>query len=428
MSLTIARSTVTAWRDLPSSVWLLVGARAVNRLGAFTLPFLSVTLVAEQHASVAQAGFLMAAFGVATIPSRLLGGRLADRWGARSTIAGGLVATALAQLMVAGAQTLAQATVAVVLLGLAFEVYEPPSQSLVADATTAEDRPVAFGLLFAALSAAGMGAGILAALLAGVDLRWLFVADAATGLACAAVVWRRLPPGTAAAPPSPGHRARPWQDRRLWVLLGLGTAFAAVYLQVVITLPLTVTARGLPVTVVGVLLTVSALTAVLAQPVTLAARLRRLDDPAALAVGFVVLATGLLLTGLASTVPAFVAATVVWSVGDVLLMGRAYTLVSAIAPDHGRGAYLAAYGTSWGIAAVLAPLVGTQLLTRIGPAPTWAALAGVCLALAAAYLRARGILGRDIDDPSTTPPGRGGAGGDEGRSEFREADGGGGGI
>ncbi len=217
-----------------------------------------MTLVAEQHASVAQAGFLMAAFGVATIPSRLLGGRLADRCGARSTIAGGLVATAVAQLMVAGAQSLAQATVAVVLLGLAFEVYEPPSQSLVADATTAEDRPVAFGLLFAALSAAGMGAGILAALLAGVDLRWLFVADAATGLACAAVVWRRLPSGTAAAPPSPGHRARPWQDRRLWVLLGLGTAFAAVYLQVVITLPLTVTARGLPVTVVGVLLTVSA--------------------------------------------------------------------------------------------------------------------------------------------------------------------------
>src|SRR4051812_27856804 len=51
MSLTIARSTVTTWTSLPASVWLLVVARAVNRLGAFTLPFLSVTLIKEQGAS-----------------------------------------------------------------------------------------------------------------------------------------------------------------------------------------------------------------------------------------------------------------------------------------------------------------------------------------------------------------------------------------
>ena len=174
-------------------MWLLVGARAVNRLGAFTLPFLSVTLVAEQGASLVEAGYLLAAFGVATIPSRLLGGRLSDRWGARATIVAGLLGTAAGQLLVAGAQSLAQAAVAVVLLGLAFEVYEPPSQSLVADATTPEERPVAFGLLFAALAAAGMVAGLLAAVLAGVDLRWLFVADAVSCVACAAIVWWRLP-------------------------------------------------------------------------------------------------------------------------------------------------------------------------------------------------------------------------------------------
>ena len=192
---------------LPASVWLLVAARAVNRLGAFTLPFLSVTLVAEQGASVAQAGFLLAAFGVATIPSRLLGGRLSDRWGPRATIAVGLVGTAVGQLLVAGARSLTEAAVAVVLLGLAFEVYEPPSQSLVADATSPEDRPVAFGLLFAALAAAGMVAGLLAAVLAGVDLRWLFVADAVTCLACAAIVWWRLP-ARAVAPAGAEGRGR----------------------------------------------------------------------------------------------------------------------------------------------------------------------------------------------------------------------------
>ncbi len=395
MSLTIARSTVTTWRTLPAAVWLLVGARAVNRLGAFTLPFLSVTLVAEQGASVAEAGYLLAAFGVATIPSRLLGGRLADRWGARATIVVGLLGTAAGQLLVAGAHTLGQAAVAVVILGLAFEVYEPPSQSLVADATTPEERPVAFGLLFAALAAAGMVAGLLAAVLAGVDLRWLFVADAASCVACAAIVWWRLPGRS--GPASRRERGGgPWRDRRLLMLLALGTGFAVVYLQITITLPLTVTARGLPVSLVGLLLTVSAATVVLAQPLLAHPRWRRLDDALAIAVGFVVLAAGLALTGLATSAVAYVGSTVVWSIGDVLVMGRAYALVSAIAPVTARGRYFAAYGTSWGLAAVVAPLLGTQLLEQVGPRATWVWLGVACLVLAAAYGRARGPLGRPL--------------------------------
>ena len=63
------------------------------------------------------------------------------------------------------------------------------------------------------------------------------------------------------------------------LLLALGTGLAVVYLQITITLPLTVTARGLPVSLVGLLLTVSAATVVLAQPLLAHPRWRRLDDP-----------------------------------------------------------------------------------------------------------------------------------------------------
>ena len=105
------------------------------------------------------------------------------------------------------------------------------------------------------------------------------------------------------------------------------------------------------------------------------------------------LAAGLLATGLVRSLAGFVAATVVWSLGDLVLMGRAYTLVAAIAPEHGRGSYLATYGLSWGVAAVVAPLLGTQLLERAGATVTWTVLAVVSLLLAAAYGPARGLLG-----------------------------------
>jgi hypothetical protein len=72
---------------LPRVVWLVVVGRAVNQLGAFTLPFLTVALTARFGVSVAVAGALMAVFGAATIASRLAGGgwRTGSAGGPRSS-------------------------------------------------------------------------------------------------------------------------------------------------------------------------------------------------------------------------------------------------------------------------------------------------------------------------------------------------------
>jgi len=270
--------------------------------------------------------------------------------------------------------------VAVVLLGLAFEVYEPPSQAMVADVTPAPLRPAAYSLLGTALAAAGVAAGLLAALLAGWDLRWLFVVDAASCLVCAGLVAALLPPSS---PPSDGADApvRAWADRRLLAMLACGTGFAVVYLQLSLVLPLTVAARGLEPSLVGLVLTTSAATMALgqwlAQPL-----LRPLDDLHALAIGYVLLGVGLLVTGFVTTVAGFLAAAVLWSLGDLVLLGRSYAVVAGLAPDHARGRYLAVYGTSWGVAGILAPLLGTQLLAHGGPVLAWSVLAGLCLVLA----------------------------------------------
>jgi hypothetical protein len=69
--------------------------------------------------------------------------------------------------------------------------------------------------------------------LTGLGLRWLFVADAATCLACALLVGLHLP-GT----PVSGHPdAAVWRDRCLLLMLATGTVFAIVYLQLVTALP-----------------------------------------------------------------------------------------------------------------------------------------------------------------------------------------------
>src|SRR5687767_5334889 len=103
------------------TVRILVVARAVNRIGAFTLPFLGLLLTAEFGATVTEAGLVLTLFGLAAIVSRLAGGQLADRLGRRSTIVAGLTGCAVAQLWIAFAGGLTEIVLAVLLLGLVFE-------------------------------------------------------------------------------------------------------------------------------------------------------------------------------------------------------------------------------------------------------------------------------------------------------------------
>ena len=374
-------STVVAARGLSRAVWILVVARAVNRIGAFTLPFLGVVLSVEFKASLSQTGLILAVFGAATIPSRLLGGQLADRLGRRSTIVLGLTGCAVGQLWIALSHALWSAVLATILLGLAFEIYEPPSQAMIADVTEPEDRPAAYGLYSAALAAAGVLAGLLAAAISHWDLRWLFVADAITCLSCAALVAVALPADVRRERRDdlPDKAATAWRDRRLLLLLAGGTVFATIYMQLIIGVPLTLLDQGIPESGTGIILAVSAVTLIAAQRLL---RVQHLDDFRAIAIGYALVGVGLVVVARAHNLAVFLLAAVLWSLGELFLLTRYLTQASGLAPEKARGRYLAIFGLSWGIATTIAPITVSQLLETAGPEGLWLTSAAVACALA----------------------------------------------
>jgi len=375
----------TSHQRLPRQARILIAARVVDRLGGFTMGFLPVLLVAAYGASLRWAGLVAAGFGLATIPSRLLGGRLADTLGRRATIVLGLVGCAMAQLGLAVAPGLAAAAGAAVLLGLCFEIYEPPSQALLADLTPPAVHVRAYSALGAAIAAAGVLAGVLAAVLTGLGLRWLFVADALTCLACAVFVRCGLPRGRP-APRGVMPLVSPWRDRRLLAMLAAGTGFAVVYLVMLGGLPLALRSGGIPLGWSGALLAAGAATVVVGQrfrsrlPAGGGTPFERMRT------GYLVLALGLGLAAVVAAVrpsgPAYLVPVVVWSLGSLLLLGEPFAVVAGLAATRDRGRYLAAYGVSWGVATTVAPLLATGLLAVAGPATLWGACAGVGVVLA----------------------------------------------
>lgn len=376
---------VTSHPAWPRQLRILITARVVDRLGGFTLAFLPLLLVTSYGASLRTAGLVTAAFGAATVPSRLLGGRLADRLGRRATIVLGLSGCAAAQLALAVSPGVRTAALSAVALGLCFEIYEPPSQALLADLVPPDRRASAFSALGAAMAAAGVLAGLLAAALAGAGVRWLFLLDALTCVSCAALVrvgldgGRPVPQGTA------GTRS-PWRDPRLLAMAAVGTAFATVYLVMLGGLPLALHQDGIAPAWAGVLMAVSAVTVILGR--RLVVRLAVARGPFhRMRLGYLLVAAGLgsaaVTSGLLAVGPVYLFPVVLWSVGDVILLGEPFAVVAGLAGAADRGRYLAAYGVSWGLAATVAPLLAAALLAAGGSVLLWLCCAVVAAGLAA---------------------------------------------
>jgi MFS family permease len=379
-------------------VRLLAAARAVNQLGAFSLAFLTVLMCRVLGASLAEAGVVTAAFGLATIPSRLLGGWLAGRLGRRRTILTGLVGCAAAQLGIATAHDLAMAAVSAVLLGLAFELYEPPSQAMIADATAPDERAAAYGLLTMALAVGNLGAGLVAAVVGSANLRWLFVVDAATCLCCALIVYRALPADPPRAKDVRGAAVRgpsPWRDPALLAMTASGTVFALIYMVILVALPLSLSADGSNPASAGLVMAVSTLALVVGRPLQRVS----LSDQKAFAIGFFLMGAGLAGYAMAHSLGALFAPTAALSLGNLLLIGRAFALVSGLAPPYDTARYLAVYGLSWGVATVAAPLLATQVMGSLGPAALWEASSALCLVMAAAQPCLLRVLSRRLTLP-----------------------------
>ncbi|WP_256793068.1 MFS transporter [Terrabacter sp. Ter38] len=370
---------------LPPRVRVLIAARCVNRLGGFSMAFLGVLLVRELGAGPAETALALTCFGVATIPSRVLGGHLTDAWGHRPTMLLGLVGCAAAQLVIAAAPALAWALLGAVLLGLAYEVVEPPTQALVSDLVPEHSRAFAYSALNASLAVAGVLAGLVAAAVSGLGLRWLFVVDAATCLACAALVAHRIPSravtsrsrGEASDVGAAPARAR-WvaalTDRRLRPVLAFGTVAAMVTMVVVFGVPLLVEQRGLSPAVTGWVLAAGAAASV--PGAWLAAVLRRrTDDAGVLLAGEVVASAGLATIAVAGHPVTLAAGLVAFDVGSLLVIATTMARAGTLAPDGARGTYLAVLGLTWGLATSVAPAVLTTLGTAYGPGAPFGAAA-----------------------------------------------------
>jgi predicted MFS family arabinose efflux permease len=357
----------------------VVGVRVVNRLGGFGMSFLGLRLARDLGMSLGAVGVVLAVFGACTIPSRILGGVLATRLGARPTIIGGLLACAAALLAIGLAESVPLVVTSVLVLGLSYELVEPATQAVIADTIEPARQASAFALLWSTLSVAGVVSGLIAVVLGQWGVSAIFLCDAVSSALASFAAFLLLPAARAARHPSPWRAAL---TPRLLAWTGVGTLYATLVMVIVFMLPLAIDRAGHSTSTTGWVLAVAAAAAIAAQRVL--ARVEQRMPPAhALVIGHLTLAAGL---GLWATgqVWGLIAGAVLEGASGAFLLGT-YQAIAARMGGPGVGAaVMTVFGLSWGVATVVAPLVGAPLLAR-GEAALWLACAGASLLLAAGH-------------------------------------------
>lgn len=371
----------------PMVVLLLLMTGAVLVVGQLyvTIP-LAADLALRWQVSAAQASWVGSAFGLAYAAGFLLLGRLSDRLGRRRVLLTGLLALAVASMLVACATNFTILLGARAIQGLLAATFPPAALSLVAEALPPARRPLGISLLSFAFLASAPLAQFLAAQAASLGLPAMMALMAmayvllATGLAqvlpqlAVPVSWPAaspIPASPAAKPamlsmltplaakqtlPSmPAASQRPPQSLMgVWlaattVLFGFVTFHAGVQTMGLTAADLqTLRLAGLP----PLLLSIAA-----------AGLVRRISTLATARLGFILAATGLL-AGWSGQFGALMAASVLLSAGIALAVpGLIGTLANHSSPET-RARTMSRYSFALFVGASVAPPIAAVLATQ----------------------------------------------------------------
>lgn len=402
------RPRLLAGPAAPKPVWpaavriLLIGTFLVRAAG-FVYPYLAFHLAAR-GIPAPTVSVILALFGAGWLTGQFMCGALADRVGRRGTLAGAMATAAVVFPVLAQSHTVASLSAASFVAGCVYDAPRPIVSAVIAD--TVPDEPTRARIAGWRHFATNLGAaatGAIGGVLAGpLGFRVLFLVNAAVCAAFAAIAVKAVPARTApvCAAGQLGQYRAVFGDLRL-ILLWIASVCAFVPVTALYAiLPLMMSQDGLPASAYGWSQAAGAAAVLVLSPLMNGWLARRASgtSPMAglLAVGALVLGTGMGSAGFASTGAGYASAVVLSVPGEIIAFVAAADVLNRISPSHARGLYAGIWGTTLATAVLLAPLLAAWCLDAGGHLLIALALTGCGLAGAAVCLPLQTLTNRTL--------------------------------
>ncbi len=369
---------------------------AIARSSVMLFPFYAAYLRATRNElSPAMIGLIIGVFGIGALAADAVSGALTRRVSERAAALIGMVGVSVAVVLIALTSSRWALLAETVIWGFCYELINPVTYTLVARAMPESRRRFAFAAVRLAINV-GMGIGpVMAGLLFKVEPGLLVAGTAVGYLAAAGVLARahmlpqeRVEADTPGDAPESADRAR--SELRFW------SFFTA-------TLPIHF-AYALPPTVVstyiiqelghapGWVSLVFGLNAfmVITCEISLNHAMNQWPRRRTMFVGFSCAIAGFGLMGFGSAAWVLIPATLIWTLGEMIIFPVLLDHISVISLDSLKSRNMGLYGAGVNSGVLVAPAVFLPLSTVLDPVACWGLVAGLLLV----GMAATGILSR----------------------------------
>ena len=405
MTSSVLGKAQSIYREFPSRFWILVGATWINAVGrTMIFPFFALYVTQRFDVGMTQAGILLALFSISGFLGNLAGGALTDRFGRRSMVLFGLVFSAFSSLAMGLVGDLRAFFVLAIVVGFLSDISGPAEGAMVADLLPDEKRAEGFGVLRVAGNLAWIFGPTIGGLLATRSFLLLFILDAICSSITALIVYRSIPETrSAAAAAATAHEpvsrtfrgyTRVLSDSIFLLFLAVCMIMNVVYLQMYSTFSVylrdvhAIAARGY-----GLLMSLNATMVVLLQ-FSVTRVVRRYPAMLMMALGTAFYMVGFTAFGLVSAYPLFVAAMLVITLGEMIIIPVGHALVVQLAPEAMRGRYIAVFGLSWALPQAVGPWAAGIILDNYDPNLLWYLGGALCAVSAFSFFVLHLWLGR----------------------------------
>ena len=373
------------YHQFPSKFWVVVATVFIDRVGGTLLfPFFSLYITEKFSVGMTQAGMVLGTFSAFGMVGSMIGGALTDKFGRKSLNIIGLVFSAISTLTLGFVNDFALLIPLAVVIGLLSNFAGPARHAMIADLLPEEKRQEGFGILRVVVNMSWIIGPVLGGFIANRSYFMLFVLDAVISCIVALLFFLYIPetkPETTAEPESVlktfvGYGVV-MRDFAYVAFLVVSMLMGVVYQQMYNTLSVYLRDNhGLTPQSYGFLMTSSAITVILFQFQTTRAIKNR---PAFLMMGagtfFYMIGFGMF--GFVGVFWLFAAAIVIITIGEMIVMPTSSALVANFAPEEMRGRYMAVYGLSWSIPAIIGPSAAGLILDNYNPNLLWYIAAGL---------------------------------------------------
>lgn len=392
------------YREFPPAFWPVVAVSFVDGVGRTLLfPFFALYVTQRFNVGATQAGLVLGLFSVFGLAGSMVGGVLTDRIGRKKLILVGLVCSALTTLGLGLVSELRWLYVVAVVSGIFGELAGPAHQAMLADILPEKQRQEGFGILRVVTNLTWIVGPSIGGLLAGWSFFYLFVADALVSCVVAVLFFIFI------AESKPKANEAQANEKLSQTFAGYFTAlrdlpFVAfilasilmgmVYIQMYGSLSIflrdqhNIAPQGY-----GLLMTTSGITVILFQ-FWVTRSIKRRAPFLMMALGTLFYVLGFSLFGLVAAYWLFVAAIIIITIGEMVVVPTASALAANFAPEAMRGRYMAVFSLVWMVPATIGPAAAGYILDNHDPNLLWLGGGVVCAVAAAFFYYLHGRLGQ----------------------------------